>query len=336
MFAYEISPYQRNAYHGYEPCNALHVSEMGGFDIEPRRLHGSEQRLNLPSFLISFYGLFWAVITNKDLKFGFTFGVKELCASEINILTFMYVELVIEKFPANTKTVEKMPGSDLLTRSGVNYPEVLTNTDVISYMVFVKPAYPVLANKFSVSHKRVDATSTEKLNELLHQFLAFLTVGVSSLRHELEKNREGNSLVGYAQHKNVNVKLAEFPVGAVHAQDKAGLYRQEAEYHLGDKVKVKNELRKETLQPSHVGTAFNIGRHAGRKFMKAHGLNHAEGMNHERHQFDAGKVDTISEMFFQDWQNLINFVRVLGVSKLHNEKRELFFKVTEFQGLLQY
>ena len=64
-------------------------------------------------------------------------------------------------------------------------------------------------------------------------------------------------------------------------------------------------------------------------------MDHTEGINHEIHLLDACKIDIISEMFFQDWKDLVNYDRLLGVSKLHNEKRELFFKVTGFQGLLK-
>ena len=319
MFTNQISPYKSNAYHGYEPCNALHVSDMGGFDVKPRRLHGTEQSLNLPSFLISFYSLVWSVITNKDLKFWFKVGVKELCTSEIDILTFMDIELGIEKFLADTKTVEEMPCPYILPRSWIPYPEVLTYTDIISDVVLVEPANPVLSHELPVGHKAIDTITTEKPNEPFHECLAFLTIGIASLGHKFEKYGEGNPFVGDAQHKDIDVEFTELPVGTVHVQDKACLYGQEAEYHPCKEIKVKNELRKETLQSSHVGISADIRGHTCSKFMKTHGLDHTEGMNHESHQLDACKVDIISEMFFQDWQDLVNFERVLGVSKFHRK-----------------
>ena len=203
-------------------------------------------------------------------------------------------------------------------------------------MVFVEPPYPVLPHKLPVSNKAVDAVLTEKFYEPFHQFLSFLAIGIASLRHEREKERECNSLVGHSEPKDIYIEPAELPVGTVHAQDKACLYGQEAEYHLCNEVKVKNELCKETLQTPHIGVAPYVRRHTCCKLVKTHGLDHTEGMNHESHQLDACKIDIISEMFFQEWQDLVNFERVLGVSKIHDEKRELFFKFTEFQGLLQY
>lgn len=195
--------------------------------------------------------------------------------------------------------------------------EILPHPEIVPEFDAVKPACPFLADKLPVSHKTVDTVLAEEPDESLHEFLPFSPFGITSLWHKPEEDREGYIAASDAEHKDVYIEPAEFPVGAVHAQHYVLFDRKKTENHSCDKIKVKDISRKESLYPSHIGTPADFCGHETSQFMKAHCLGQDKGMKHKRHKLYSCKVDTISEMFFQDRKDLVNFVPVLGGSKYH-------------------
>ena len=67
--------------------------------------------------------------------------------------------------------------------------------------------------------------------------------------------------VGVSKHKDIDVDLTEFPVGAVEAQNQSCLDWQKCKYHFGDKVKVASISGKQSLYAPQIGIAFNARRH---------------------------------------------------------------------------
>ena len=124
-------------------------------------------------FFICSYSIFRSVETDQNLKFGYPFRVLDSTSGEIDILTFMQKELVVEFLLSDFEGIEEPPCSNSLSCGRLDNPKVLPDTDIVSNPVVVKPANPLLADELAVGHKAVDAVMSKKSDEALHDIIAF-------------------------------------------------------------------------------------------------------------------------------------------------------------------
>jgi hypothetical protein len=146
MFTNEIRPYKSHADHRKQTCDTHSVTQVGVLDVEARRFHGTECRFNLPAFFIGRYSIFRSIETDQDLKFGYPVRVFDSTSCKIDILPFMQKELVVEFLLSDFKGIEEPPRSDSFSCGGLDNPNILPNTDIVSNPVVVKPSNPLLAD----------------------------------------------------------------------------------------------------------------------------------------------------------------------------------------------
>ena len=132
------------------------------------------------------YFIFRSVETDQNLKFWYPVRVLDPTSGEIDILPFMQKELVVEFLLSDFKGIEEPPRSDSFSCGGLDNPNILSNTDIVSNPVVVKPANPLLADKLAVGHKAVDAVMSKKSDESFHDSLAFLPIGIASFVQKAE------------------------------------------------------------------------------------------------------------------------------------------------------
>ena len=306
-------------------------------DVESGGFHGLESRLDLPAFLIGHDCTFGTVEADEDLQFRDTVGVFYPTACKIDILPLVEKEFVVELFLSDLEVIEEPPCTYPIAGGRPHNPEVLPDTDVIPDASVVKPSDPFLSNELPVSHHAIDTVLSEKADETLHDFPAFLPIGIATFREQTENQREGNPLVCHAQHQYVDVELPELPVGTVHAQHKFRLDGQQRENHAGDNVKVKNILGKEPLNPSEAGIPVHVRGHSASQFMKADCLHNTQRVEEQSHKLYASQIHTLSKMFLHNRKDLINFDQVLGISSFHVKKRLNFsFKLLIFRDFCKY
>ena len=337
MVTNEIRPHKCDAHQGNESFDSFQLPHVRVLDVEPRRFHGLEQRLNLPSVLVGCHGLFRMVEADKNLKFRQSIRVLESRPGEIDIFTLHKIELMINEFFSESDSVEHVPCPDFLSRLWIDDPKVLPYTDVVADSLVVEPSDPFLADKFSVGNQTVYTIVSEEVNELLDEGFALLPIGVSSLGHKLENQRKRYSSVGYPEHKDVDVCLPEFPVGTIHGKSDLSLVWKKAEDHLCDEVKIQSIFGKEPLESAHIGIPLHAGWHGSSQFMKTHCLNHAKSMDDICHQLYTGKIHCFSKVFLHNREDLVNFDQVLGISSFHGEKSVNFsFKLLIFKDFCKF
>ena len=336
MLTDEICPYERNADHCEEPCNPLGVAQVRVFDIESGGFHGSECGFDFPSSFIGGYPLFGTVVADENLKFRHTVRVLDAASGKINVFPLMKEKLVIKSLPTHLQGIEEPPCTDFLSGGRLDNPEVLSDSDIIPYMVEVEPADPFLADEFPVGDKAINAFGTEQPDEPFNDSLAFFPIGVPFFGQEAEHQRECNPLVCHAEHEDVDVEIPELPVCTVHAQHQPGLDGKQREYHPCHKVKVKGVLGYKSLDATKVGLSFDRSRHCCRKFMEAYGLHHTQGMEHESHDLYACQIHRFSKMFLHNWEDLVNFDQVLGFSCLHTKSGNFSLKLLNLKDLSKY
>ena len=310
---------------------------MGVLDVEAGGFHGLESRLDLPTFLIGHDSAFRTVEAYENLQFRNSVGILYPAPGKIDIFTFVKEDLIVEFLLSYPEVIEKPPCTYPLAGGRLHNPEVLPDTDVIPDASVVEPSDPFLSDKLPVGHQAIDTVLSEKANEPLHDFPAFLPIGIASFRKKAENQRKGNAFVCHAQHQYVDVELPELPVGTVHAQHKFRLDGQQREYHAGDNVEVKNILGEESLKPSEVGVSFYGCRHRIGKFVETDRLNYTQCVEEQRHELYACQIHTLSKMLLHNREDLINFERVLGNSSFHGEKSPNFsFKLLIFRDFHKY
>lgn len=247
----------------------------------------------------------------------------------------MQKELVVEFLLSVFEGIEEPPCSNSFSCERLDNPNVLPDTDIASNLVVVKPAYPLLADKLTVGHKAVGTVMSKKSEEPLHDILAFFPIGIAALVQKAEQQWKGNTLVDDAEGEYIDVELSELPVGAVHTQNQTVLNRKQREDHPCCQVEVQGIVGNESLNAAQIGITLNRRRHCRSQFVKAHSLHHTKSMEHISHKLYAGQIHRISKILLHNREDLVNFDQVLGISSLHGKNSELFFKVTNSQGLLQ-
>ncbi len=110
------------------------------------------------------YSIFRSVETEQNLKFRYPIGVLDSTSSEIDILPSMQKELVVEFSLSDFKGIEEPPRADSFSCGGLDNPNILPDTDIVSNPVVVKPDNPLLADKLAVGYKAVDAAMFKGLN----------------------------------------------------------------------------------------------------------------------------------------------------------------------------
>lgn len=324
MFTNEIRPYKSNADHRKQTCDTLSDTQVGVLDVEARRFHGTECRFNLPAFFIGSYSIFWSVETDQKMKFGYPVRVLDSTSCEIDILSFVQKELVVEFLLSDFKGIEEPPRSDSFSCGGLDNPNILPDTDIVSNPVVVKPANPFLADELAVGHKAVYAVMSKKSDEPLHDILAFFPIGIAPFVQKAEQQWKGNAFVGNAEGEYIDVELSELPVCAVHAQNPTVLNRKQREDHPCYQVEVQGIVGDESLNAAQIGITLNRHRHCRSQLVKAHSLHHTKGMEHISHKLNAGQIHGISKILLHNREDLVNFDQVLGISSLHRKKQQTF------------
>lgn len=194
-----------------QTCDALSVSRVCVLYVEARRFYGAEGRFNLPTLFVARDSIFRPVETDQNLKLGHPL---DSTSGRINILPFMQNGFVVELLLSDFEGIKEPPCPDSFSCGGLDNPNVLPDTDVVSNSVVVEPSNPLLADKLAVGHKTVDAAMSKKSDESLHYSLAFLPIGISALAQQAEQQWNGNVLVGDAEGEYIDVELSELPVGS--------------------------------------------------------------------------------------------------------------------------
>ena len=144
--------------------------------------------------------------------------------------------------------------------------------------------------------------------------------------------------VGVFKHKDIEVDLTEFSVGAIEAQNQSCLDRQKCKYHFGDKVE--SISGKQSLYAPQIGITFNARRHRRRNLVQADRLHDTKGVKYKRKQFYASQI--LAAQALRDditgprcsciiWTILLTLSQSLGVVVTFMGKAaKLFFKVTNF------
>lgn len=337
MFTNEIRPYECQAYHSDKSCYALLITHMCVLDIESRGFHGLECRFNLPAFLIGPNSYLRTVEAYEDLQFRYSFGILDPAAGKIHILPFMDEELVEKLLLSDLEVIEEPPCTHFLSGRWLDYPEILPDSDIVTYSDGIEPSKPFLSDKFPVSDKTINALGSEKTDKTFHNFLALFPVGIPAFWQETENQWESYTLVGDAEHKDIDIEFTELPIGTVHAQYQPRLDRKQRKYHPGYYIEIQGILGKEPLQASKIGIPVYSRGHGGRKLMETDGLHHAEGMEKERHKFYSCQIHGFSTMLLHNREDLVNFDQVLGISSFHGEKSANFsFKLLIFRDFCKY
>lgn len=178
-----------------------YVSSM----LKPEDFYGAEGRFNPPNRLfVARDSIFRPVETDQNLKLGHPL---DSTSGRINILPFMQNGFVVELLLSDFEGIKEPPCPDSFSCGGLDNPNVLPDTDVVSNSVVVEPSNPLLADKLAVGHKTVDAAMSKKSVESLHYSLAFLPIGISALAQQAEQQWNGNVLVGDAEGEYIDVEL---------------------------------------------------------------------------------------------------------------------------------
>ena len=104
---------------------------------------------------------------------------------------------------------------------------------MVSVASVVEILVPFLADEIAVGQTRIDTGSKEqsRINLSISPTVLF-QLELPRLSSMSKEQRKGNTLVSDTKHKDIDVDLTEFPVGAVKAQTSPVLTGRRAKYHF--------------------------------------------------------------------------------------------------------
>ena len=146
--------------------------------------------------------------------------------------------------------------------------------------------------------------------------------------------------VGVFKHKDIDVDLTEFSVGAIEAQNQSCLDWQRCKYLFGYKDKVASIFGKKSLYAPQIGITFNARRHRRRALVQADRLHDTKDVKYKRKLFYASQI--LAAQALRDditgprcsciiGSILLTLSQSLGVVVTFMEKAaKPFFKATDF------
>lgn len=147
---------------------------------------------------------------------------------------------------------------------GVGHEGVALEPLVERDAVPLEPAEPVLTDELAVGQQGGDLGRAEDGEEAFHQVDALFGVGVARLIQHGPEQRHRDAAPGDAEHQEVDVGLAELPVGAVHRQPPGAFAdRDEPNQQAGQGTLVDLEAAEEALQPLVVGIHLGLAAEPG-------------------------------------------------------------------------
>ena len=109
MLNNEMRPYESDADHRRQTCDALSVSRVCVLYVEARRFYGAEGRFNLPTLFVARDSIFRPVETDQNLKLGHPL---DSTSGRINILPFMQNGFVVELLLSDFEGIKEPPCPD--------------------------------------------------------------------------------------------------------------------------------------------------------------------------------------------------------------------------------
>lgn len=106
MLNNEMRPYESDADHRRQTCDALSVSRVCVLYVEARRFYGAEGRFNLPTLFVARDSIFRPVETDQNLKLGHPL---DSTSGRINILPFMQNGFVVELLLSDFEGIKEPP-----------------------------------------------------------------------------------------------------------------------------------------------------------------------------------------------------------------------------------
>ena len=155
----------------------------------------------------------------------------------------------------------------------------------------LQPTEPRLAHEFAVGQQDGDPLRAEDREEALHQGLALGGVGVARLARDAPEHRHGDAATGDPQHQEIDVHLAELPVGAIHRQPPRAIAdRDQAHQQPRPIVRVDLERAEEALQTLVVRVHLGRAAETGGQFGQVDAAHLEQGQQELREKPDPGAV----------------------------------------------
>ena len=257
-----VSPGEGQGQEAQQLAEAFRVDEVGVLEVEPPAFQAAKQGFDLPAVGIGADGLgLGGARTGDEQKLA----VVQAQRGEVHeAAPDRAAAGQVPAFAGLQRAEQRVEAQHPVPTVG--YPGVALEALVERDAPALQPEEPVLADKLAVGQQGGDFGRAEDGKEALHQGDALGGVGVARLAQDRPEHRQGNAPVGDAEHQEVDVRLAELPVRAVHGQPPGAVAdRDEADQQAGQAVVVEVERAEEPLQALVVGIDLGLAAEPGRQ-----------------------------------------------------------------------
>ena len=177
-----------------------------------------------------------------------------------------------------------------VSMSSVAHMGIVTDANVVGQAVVVEGCKPLCSNEFAVGHDGFDQDRRQHAEQALNQGCAFSGVRRAGLGQKHPDQGVGCAPVDDARHENVDLEAAKTPVRPVNRDDEVGVYRHQAQYHLGPGVVVKSKAGEETLDAPVVGSLARGAAEGIGDFRKIDRGDFHQGQDEGDHEGDTGAI----------------------------------------------
>lgn len=120
---------------------------------------------------------------------------------------------------ADPAVLKKPEGGHFTGATGVGHAHIAFDTNTKSNPLPFEKFHPVRPDKVAVRRETLNSFMAERTEKMLEERDPFERVGIATFVQEHPQERDGNTVIGNGEYKNIDIQAAEFPIRAVEAQE---------------------------------------------------------------------------------------------------------------------
>ncbi len=230
-FTKQQAPTEGQGQHTQEFADALKLCEMRVLEIDPPTFETAKEGFNIPAFSVIIQGGLWGICRDQNQVI-----ILDAHPNDKDRHAPYSPRLTEYAGFAKGKILKKSKSREVTRSTGIGNARISPNANPKTNPLTFEKFDPVGADKFAISRDALNPVMAEFDEKVLQETDAFQGIGIAPRVQKDPEQRDGHTVIGDGQDKNIDVHGPKFPIGAVETQDPFFPEREQTHHtgcHLG-------------------------------------------------------------------------------------------------------